>query len=273
MKRALFRAAEFLTRLVVSVANFGLLDALRVHFLYARRNARPPISIGLKPMDRRFYFRGASDRGVVSHFWTRGYRIREAPGSDPVRYIIDGGANIGSEAIRFRHFHPEAMVLAVEADAGNFEVLKLNAAGDPKIVPVNAALWSHEGTVVVERGQGNENFKVREPPSRGHPSSVSAVTVDALMHKFAFPQIDILKLDIEGAERAVFSGDLSSWLSRTRVLIFEPPDRDAPATTMQMFRQLIATWREFDCQVHGECIVLIRRDVNWALETDIFLSR
>jgi FkbM family methyltransferase len=270
VKYASLRFVEFLQRFLVSIWNFGFVGAVQAHFRYRRHATEVPVSIWLRSPARRFYFRGAADRGVLSHFWTRGYRIREPSKSEHVKYIIDGGANIGAESLRFRHFHPQATVLAVEAEAGNFEVLRLNAAGDPKIIPIHAALWPHAGTVAVEQGPGNESFTVREASS--HVAGVTAITVTELMQKHGFPCIDILKLDIEGSEKELFGGNVADWLSLVKVLIVEPPDRESPAATMQIFGQLSAIGREFNCNVHGENIVLIRRDVDWALESDIFLA-
>jgi hypothetical protein len=50
-------------------------------------------------------------------------------------------------------------------------------------------------------------------------------------------EIDILKLDIEGAEHAIFLGN-TEWLARVNCLIFEVPDSDKPGTLQLMFEKL-----------------------------------
>ena len=53
-------------------------------------------------------------------------------------------------------------------------------------------------------------------------------------------EIDILKLDIEGAEYEVFSRNYESWIHRVEVIIVECADKDRPGTTQAMFRALSA---------------------------------
>jgi hypothetical protein len=53
-----------------------------------------------------------------------------------VHLIVNAGANIGDETIRFRHFHPEATIIALEPHAGNFHVLKKNVEADPNTVAI-----------------------------------------------------------------------------------------------------------------------------------------
>jgi Methyltransferase FkbM domain len=52
--------------------------------------------------------------------------------------------------------------------------------------------------------------------------------VTALIKLHDCSSIDILKMDIEGAERQVFSGECGSWIARTRVMIVELHDRTWP---------------------------------------------
>ncbi len=45
---------------------------------------------------------------------------------------------------------------------------------------------------------------------------VRAITIDDIMGQFGMTAIDILKIDIEGAEKDVFEGDVDSWLPQNR---------------------------------------------------------
>jgi FkbM family methyltransferase len=273
MRILVLRVLVFLQNVFVAIVNFGVMGAFRVHVLYRRREAKAPTYVWLKAMKRRLYFRGASDRGVVSHYFKSGYRVREISGTEEIRYIVDAGANIGDETLRFRHFHPGATVFALEADRGNFELLKLNARGDTGIVPLHKALWSEDGFVEIIKGTTNEGCRVRGRDTPSAMESVEAISIVSLMKQFNIPLIDILKLDIEGAEKAIFGSDVSGWISCVKALIFEPPDKEAALTTMRIFERLLEAHLEFNCFVHGENIVLIRRDVDWTLESDIFLFR
>ena len=50
--------------------------------------------------------------------------------------------------------------------------------------------------------------------------AVEGITFETLLEKYDLKQIDLLKIDIEGAERYLFSGN-SLWLKRVSKLIIE----------------------------------------------------
>ena len=64
--------------------------------------------------------------------------------------------------------------------------------------------------------------EVNEPT----PSSFRAYTVDEILDESGFDRIDILKIDIEGAEKEVFEGDVGRWISRVNLLVLELHDRE-----------------------------------------------
>jgi FkbM family methyltransferase len=70
----------------------------------------------------------------------------------PSSIIVDAGANVGMSAAYFSLHHPAATVVAIEPEPSNFEMLRKNAKLFPQIIPINAALWSHEGVVRPQNG-------------------------------------------------------------------------------------------------------------------------
>jgi FkbM family methyltransferase len=132
-----------------------------------------------------------------------------------VRTIVDCGANIGCASVWFLNRYPEARVVAVEADLGNFDVCRANLAryGD-RAVAIHGAVWPREEPLTVERGEQEWAFSVR-PCRPGEIPEVSAVTLESLGN------IDLLKIDIEGGEEALFGEDCSRWLERTRTIVIE----------------------------------------------------
>jgi hypothetical protein len=58
-------------------------------------------------------------------------------------YIIDAGANIGLASVFFANKYPEAKIIAIEPDKGNFEILLNNIQGYPQITGLNTALWHY----------------------------------------------------------------------------------------------------------------------------------
>jgi FkbM family methyltransferase len=134
------------------------------------------------------------------------------------RVIVDAGANIGLASILFANRYPQAKILAIEPERDNFNFLADNVRSYDNIVPLQAALWSENTTIhLTDPGDGAWGF-MTEPAGEGH--AVAAITVDQLMRDHGVDHIDILKVDIEGAEREVFA-DTSAWIDRVGSIIVE----------------------------------------------------
>ena len=151
----------------------------------------------------------------------------------PLRTIVDAGANIGLASIRFANRFPDARIVAIEPEAANFALLRENVAPYPNIIPVQAALWCTDGEIeLLDPGLGHWGYMVDAPaPAANVPSRichrVRAVTVGTLMEAHGLDRIDLLKVDIEGAEREVFA-DTTGWIDRVDAIIVEEHDRLKP---------------------------------------------
>jgi FkbM family methyltransferase len=144
----------------------------------------------------------------------------------PPKVIIDAGANIGLTSVYFADRYPGATVLAIEPEPSNFELLCKNAAHYPNIVPLKAALWDTNTSLsLFDAGTGNWGFQTRQSEdSAPSPASVESVTIASLMRSYSFDRIDLLKIDIEGAEKEVFE-DCAGWIDAVDVLMVELHDR------------------------------------------------
>jgi FkbM family methyltransferase len=151
----------------------------------------------------------------------------------PLRTIVDAGANIGLASIRFANRFPAARIVAIEPEAANFALLCENVAPYPNIIPVQAALWCTDGEIeLVDPGLGHWGYMVDAPAATTHLSTrvchrVPSVTVGALLEAHGLGRIDLLKVDIEGAEREVFA-DTTGWIDRVDAIIVEEHDRLKP---------------------------------------------
>lgn len=167
---------------------------------------------------------GSSDIDVFKHI----YVIREYSCLDNLKepsLIIDCGANGGFSTAYLLNRFPQAEVIAIEPDLGNFEILSRNIApyaGRGKAV--HAGVWSKCcGLVFPEEifGDGREWARsVREVRSKETPD-VEAVDIGSLLASSGHERISLLKIDIEGSEAAVFSGSHVEWIDRVDNLIIE----------------------------------------------------
>ena len=178
------------------------------------KNIKAPIKLRMK---------GASDKTTFYHvFLNREYDIQlpEAP-----QYIIDAGANIGLVSVFFANKYPNATIISIEPDKGNFDVLLTNVKAYPKIIPLQTALWSRSCHVrIKDTNVGTTEFTV-EPCHPEEPSALKAVSLEDIMLQYQFPRIDLLKVDIEGSEKYLLSENYEYWLSRTETLVIELHDR------------------------------------------------
>ncbi len=143
--------------------------------------------------------------------------------------IVDAGANIGLTSIYFANRFPDAKVFAIECEASNFRLLKRNVAAYDNIVPIHAALWGTDGEIeIVDTGLGHWGFMTRtKNADSANSSCVRAITLSALLHEHGLSHVDLLKIDIEGAEREVFE-TCASWIGSVDTVIAELHDRLKP---------------------------------------------
>src|SRR5215470_7956690 len=139
------------------------------------------------------------------------------------RFIIDGGANVGYASVYFANKYPDAQIVAVEPEASNFEMLKQNTSEYPGVFAVQAAIWNTTAALEIEnKGDASWSFRIREAGET--PGEVKALTITEIIRLFKADSVDILKLDIEGAEKEVFSSNVG-WLDKVRVVIIELHDQ------------------------------------------------
>jgi FkbM family methyltransferase len=143
------------------------------------------------------------------------------------RFIIDAGAHIGCAALFFASSFPRANIVAIEPDPGNYQVLLRNTRGNQRIRAIHAAVWHRPESVIITNEQDDPcAFQIKS--ANGQCATIQGLTVSAIIRDCGFENIDLLKLDIEGAEREIFgAGDLD-WMNRTRAIMIELHDRFRP---------------------------------------------
>lgn len=140
------------------------------------------------------------------------------------RSIIDAGANIGLASLYFANRFPNASIISVEPEEHNYRLLEKNVSAYPQIKTVQAAVWrDNEEISVVDPGLGEWGYQTAAGAGllASRPRhAVQGLTIDRLMADHGIEFVDILKIDIEGAEKEVFE-DPSLWINRVGILIIE----------------------------------------------------
>lgn len=154
------------------------------------------------------------------------------------RTIIDAGAHIGLASVYFANRFPDARIIALEPEPSNFDLLQRNTAPYPNIEPINAALWSTSGQLeVVDRGFGSWAFQT-VPTARGGEKglgTVRAMTLTQVLDDRSIVSADVLKIDVEGAEKEIFE-HASDWIGRVQAVVAELHDRYVPGSSRSFYR-------------------------------------
>ena len=130
--------------------------------------------------------------------------------------ILDCGAHVGLASIYFAMRHPNSEIYAYEADPNIFDLYERNilSLGLSRIRRHNAVIWTHNDGVKFSCSHDDAGHVSTDAQS---PMLPSLRLRDVLAN---FEHVDLLKLDIEGAEFAVLK-DCALELDKVRALIIE----------------------------------------------------
>lgn len=162
--------------------------------------------------------------------WTWEYR----PG--PGDTVIDIGAGVGEEALIFsRLVGPTGRVVSIEAHPRTFECLRGTIARS-KLVNVDAhwcAISDQDGTVQIEDSQSYIGNSIVPPSSDS--CAVPARSIDSLLAELRVDHVNLLRMNIEGAERLAIRG-MSKAAPRCRNIVVSCHDFIADAGGSDQFR-------------------------------------
>jgi len=215
----------------------GSLDLLHLHY-----RGRFEERFHWKPQERSFHFRHfdreirikmsapylGAFKGV---FLDAEYDCRRLLTLAPKR-ILDLGANIGMGAISLASQYPKAEIACVEPDPRNVNLLEHNLRENKiNATVLKAAIGPRSGTTRLRFGQNPTCSALASSPMHDldQETEVDLVTVAHVMDCLQWSSIDLVKIDIEGAEDELFSADCD-WLHAVGAMILEihpntTPDR------------------------------------------------
>ena len=144
-------------------------------------------------------------------FWSdylpvlKSYQDHFRPAEKEVLNIIDAGSNIGLTSLFFLKNIKHCNIICLEPDIGNYEVLNYNIPKNKNVSLLNAALWSSNSKVEIINDFRDRLDWARRVKEINNEKGIPAFSVNQLMKDFNWEIIDILKIDIEGAEKEIFT--------------------------------------------------------------------
>jgi FkbM family methyltransferase len=150
------------------------------------------------------------------------------PASDPKR-VIDLGANIGLASLYFATRFPEAEVVAVDMMPENASAIRRLAEMNALNIEVAAmAIGAADGTATVQLNESPTRHRLallESGASEGMGFTDRTITVPisrlgALVGRLGWTSVDLLKVDIEGAEKLLLD-DIEGWANLVGTVFLE----------------------------------------------------
>jgi len=124
--------------------------------------------------------------------------------------IVDAGAYIGSAAIKLANMFPNAKIACIEPSRSNFDILKRNLGSYKNIEIIHAALAAKSGEMLElrDRGTGHWGFTTISQPEDQRNAvvleQIQTITMSEIVSTYRHLEVGLVKLDIEGSEKAIF---------------------------------------------------------------------
>ncbi|WP_246027983.1 protein arginine N-methyltransferase [Paenibacillus xylaniclasticus] len=237
-------------KLIEEVSQYAAPDSLRQYQVerFDVPNIAHPVYVRLDTSDRYVF---------KQIFELKEYHIGSLPFKP--KFIIDGGANVGYASLWFANAYPDARIVAIEPEQSNYDMIRYNTRPYEQIKVIQSGLWHTDTYLTIKDvGLGKWGTMVEES-DKPTSESFKAVTIQSILESSGFDEIDILKIDIEGAEKEVFSKGYENWLGKVKVLIIELHDRMKRGCSQALFAAI--SKYDFAFMMKGENIILVRGDI------------
>jgi len=147
------------------------------------------------------------------------YQVPAAWGRD-VRTVVDLGANVGFTTLYFAKSFPNARFVCVEPDPHNACVLRRNVSWlGGRVRVLEGAVSDQAGEALFDSSEYSWGGKLLQQ-GHGTGRAVRCFTMDEIIDACDLDAIDVLKVDIEGAEEQLFRAR-HEWLSRVKLIVIE----------------------------------------------------
>lgn len=181
------------------------------HLLALARAGDQPGLLPPRPLLHPFAFRRRDVPMLINNVY-RDLWCAFAPPAP--RFIVDAGAYIGDTTAYYLSRFPKATVVGLEPHPTSFAAAQRNLApyGDRCLLLNKALLDTDAGTHLSDEATGS---------SVGESGvAVDSITMPTLLRQCGAARIDLLKLNVEGAERRILHGN-AEWLDRVDILALE----------------------------------------------------
>ncbi len=180
--------------------------------------------------DPRFAFETSegseNDQKILREIFVENvYRVEDSDLPEQGGVVVDLGANFGAFTTYCHGLHPETAIYAYEPEPHNFELLKVNLKANAvkNVIAVQQAVGDERGTDYIINGGGGSRL-VRYIPREEvftDAAKVEIVTLADVWDAHHLQEVDVLKLDVEGAETDIIAAAPLTLLAQVRYVTLE----------------------------------------------------
>lgn len=166
------------------------------------------------------------DWKVIEETWTENvYRIHQwhfAKNKNAV--FVDIGANVGSVSLFVDNFNKDRKrkirVFAIEPEPHNLILLQKNIEDNPveNVIVINKAIWHENKEVLITNRGGNSSIFEIEGVGQ---TKIQAITLEKLFKENNIKRVEVMKIDIEGAEFDLIINAPEKILAKINYLVLE----------------------------------------------------
>lgn len=239
-----FNKLHFCYRVADTPASFIRLIVNTKKFRWTNTQAtpenQPPVTyhLQLNNHQRIFYLR--TNLGDIQIFydifWRTIYQL-PIPLLAKATTIIDMGAHIGMATAYFSSHCPQATIYCIEADNSNYALLTKNLQPEitrGTVIAEHAAISNRNEVVYLQKSARSYNSQLADTITN-YP--VKGMRMERFLQEHHITHIDIIKIDIEGAESFLFHDDVE-WLAITDTIIVEIHSED----NLELFKQAVTPY-------------------------------
>jgi len=200
--------------------------------LFISRNKSRSLVLRFRKIPIQFSVRGAMDVWSIKETFIDAFYTRYGTPIHDGWQVIDIGAGIGDFSIFAAHNRPDAVVYAYEPFPESHRLLieNLSLNGIENVHPFQQAVWSCEDQLSLDVSAG-EPLQIASQTTAGmHEDDglikVGAISLEQVVDTHHLEQVDLLKLDCEGAEYEILFCTPASVFLRIDHIIMEYHDLD-----------------------------------------------
>ena len=142
-----------------------------------------------------------------------------------VKVVVDLGANIGLFAIYNNSYHKNAKLICIEPEAQNYKLLKKNIKmNNIKAITLQKAITDKQSNKLIKiyKSKSSTGYSINSNYSDEEEFfEAIGITLEKVCVENNIRSIDILKCDIEGAEKNIFINILGEFKNKIKYIILE----------------------------------------------------